>query len=95
MSPRRRELREIRQRTRTAEYRALRLGRQIWRLRAEWRAQNSPPPGLRGVVGRRGGEKIGADQDDCGLLPGGFMGEAGLKLWALDWELIERRIRES
>ena len=29
------------------------------------------------------------------LLNGGVPGEAGLKFWALDWELIERRVRES
>lgn len=38
------------------------------------------------------------ESDDEGQFPGGMDGrasQAGLKCWALDWEMIERRSRES
>lgn len=77
------------------EFQVRQMAYRISELKAVWRSQDTHR--LCSDGGRRsfGGGNIGFGLQRQGLFFGDVAGEAGLKLWALDWELIERRGRES
>lgn len=84
-------------RTRRRNQSAVRLLRRLAVLRAEWADQKVTAPPVR-LPERRTGPGVrlfrGARRQ---VGQGGFesCGEAGLKFWALDWELIEARQRSN
>ena len=61
------------------------------RVRSEMRYRTPVWSGA--VRSQRHADQLSTVEDEG--LRGGAIGEAGLKCWALDWDLIERRSRES
>ena len=98
-SQQRSQLRTFRAKTgrviRRDEFQIRQMAYRISDLRTEWRTQDNHL--LNGDGGRRsvGGGSMGSGRNRHGLFFSDVAGETGLKLWALDWELIERRVRES
>jgi hypothetical protein len=62
--------------------------------RKVWSEKRYRPPIWSGSRQSWKGESVARDEDQSCYIEG-VAGETGLKCWALDWELIERRSRES
>jgi len=97
MKRQRRHRAEARRREKFGVKRGLWLENRIKRLRREWKLQNVQSRVPLRLGWRRGGtdeELFGRTLACPNQYFGGEGGETGLKFWALDWELIERRVRE-